>query len=207
MRRSDNLSNILFLDFVREVMETCPSVIVQGENLGCTPLHIAAGMGNMKLVKLFLENGTSPAYVKDREGLSAFHIAAKEGNNRLMDELMKACPDIYELLDNKGRNALHTAAESESLTALYFFYNRPEFEGLINEQDKEGNTPLNLAAINGDTYMMRRLGAGRDIVVNATNKEGFTTMDNVLLTSKLHSWGVVCPFHLALLNAIRPHNL
>ena len=52
----------------------------------------------MKLFKLFLENGTSPAYVKDKEILSAFHIAAKEDNVLVMKELITACPDIYELL-------------------------------------------------------------------------------------------------------------
>ena len=43
-----------------------------------------------------------------------------------------------------------------------FFYGRPEFEGLINEQDEEGNTPSNIATINGHTYMAQRLEKGRD---------------------------------------------
>ena len=102
MCKCANLSNILFVDFVKKVIQKYPSMIVQGEKLGCTPLHIAAGMGNVKLVKLFLENGTSPAYVKDKEGLSAFHIAAKEDNVLVMKELITACPDIYELLDTTG---------------------------------------------------------------------------------------------------------
>ena len=123
-----------------------------------------------------------------------------------MKELMEACPDMYELLDNKSRNALHAAAESESWTSLDFFKKRPEFECLINEQDEEGNTPSNLVAINGHTSMAQRLGEHRD-VLNATNKEGFTIMDNVLSTRKLHSRRAVCPFRLALLNAIQPHNL
>ena len=188
-------------------MEKWPSTIEQHDDSGWTPLHIAAHLGNAQFVQLLLTKGNSPAYVRNKEGLSALHIAAKEGNYGVMDKLMTACPDIYELLDNKGRNALHTAAESGSLTALYFFHHRPELEGLVNGQDEEGNTPSNLAAINGDTYTAQELGEGGDIVLNATNKEGFTTMDNVLLTSKLHSWGAVCLFHLALLNAIRPHNL
>ena len=67
MCRCANLSNILFVDFVKRVLQNYPYMIVQGEKLGRTPLHIAAGMGNVKLVKLFLENGTSPAYVKEKK--------------------------------------------------------------------------------------------------------------------------------------------
>jgi len=158
-------------------MEKCPSMIVQGENLGCTPLHIAAGMGNMKLVKLFLENDTLPAYVKDREGLSAFHIAAKEGNVLVMKELITACPDIYELLDNRGRTALHVAAESGMWEAVIFFLERPDLEGLINEQDEEGNTPMHLAAVKGYYKILIKLAGCRNVDTNATNKEGLTIMD------------------------------
>ena len=74
-----NPGDILFLDFVTEVMQKCPSAIVQGEDSGWTPLHIAAFMGNVKLVKLFLENGTSSlAYVKNKEGLSAFTLRPRK---------------------------------------------------------------------------------------------------------------------------------
>jgi ankyrin repeat protein len=75
---------LFFLDFVRKVMEKYPFTIKQGDDLGWTPLHIAAQMGNKKYVKLLLENGNSPAYVKNNEGLSALHIAAKEGNIDVM---------------------------------------------------------------------------------------------------------------------------
>ena len=189
-------------------MEKWTYSIRQYDDSGWTPLHLAAHLGNAKFVQLLLTMGNSPAYLPSRDGLSALHIAAKEeGNYDVMGTLMRACPDIYELLDNRGRNVLHTAAESRCSTAIYFFGERKEFEGLVNERDEEGNTPSHLAAINGDTYMAVGLVKGGEKVLNATNKEGFTTMDNVLLTSKLHSREVVCPFRLALLNAIRPHNL
>ncbi|XP_075658556.1 protein ACCELERATED CELL DEATH 6-like [Castanea sativa] len=164
-------------DFVKEVMGKYPSAIEQGENLGCTPLHIAAGMGNVKLVKLFLENRTSLAYVKDKKGFSAFHIAAMEGNVLVMEELITACPDIYELLDNRGRTALHVAAENISLEAVNFFLKRPDLKGLINEQDEEGNTPMHLAAVNGRYKILSKLARCRDVDTNAVNKEGLTPMD------------------------------
>ena len=59
-------------------MEKWPSTIEQRDNSGWTPLHIAAHLGNVEFVKLVLEKGNSPAYVRNNEGLSALHIVAKE---------------------------------------------------------------------------------------------------------------------------------
>ena len=178
------------------MVEKWPSAIEEGDDSGWTPLHIAAHLGNEKFVKLLLENGNSPAYVRNTEGLSALHIAAKEDQYSVIKELMEACPDMYELLDNKGRNALHVAAESGGWAAFLFFQNKPEFEGLINQQDEDGNTPTNLAAKNGHIYSKDEFGEGRLVALNATNKEGFTTMDNILLKRKLGSRPTVSPFVL-----------
>ena len=174
-------------------MEKWPFTVSQRDDSGWTPLHIAAHLGNARFVDILLSKGNTPAYVRNKEGLSAFHIAAKEGHDEVMGVLMKACPDIYELLDNRGRNALHTAAESGCWAGINFLgCGQVVFEGLVNEQDNEGNTPSHLLVINGYTDMADMLLNRGKIVLNATNKEGFTTMDNVL-TSKLHSREVVCP--------------
>ena len=171
-------------------MEKCPSTIEQGDESGWTPLHIAAHMGNWKFVKLLLEKGNSPAYLRNKDGLSAFHIAAKEANHAVMEELVEACPDIYELLDNRGRTALHFAAESGTYEANDFFVGRPELKAFFNEQDKEGNTLVHLAAINDQLELSSYLKYDRGVDLNATNKEGFTTTDNVLLHSNLNSTDV-----------------
>ena len=185
------------------MVEKWPSAIEEGDDSGWTPLHIAAHLGNEKFVKLLLQNGNSPAYVRvrNKEGLSALHIAAKENNYHVIKVLMEACPDMYELLDNKGQNALHAAAESGGSNAFIFFKGRPEFEGLINQQDEDGNTPTNLAAINGHIYSKDEFGEGRLVALNATNKEGFTTMDSILLRRKLGSRATVSPF-CPLLNVV-----
>ena len=109
---------------------------------------------------------------------------------------------MCELLDNKGWNALHVALESEGWTAIGFFRKRPEFEGLINEKDEEGNMPMHLVAINGDILTASQLAEVRGVVLNDINKEGYTSLDNVLLREKLNSWKKVCPFCPTLLNAM-----
>ena len=192
-----NFSSVVS-DFVTEVMKKWPNTIGQGDDSGWTPLHIAAHMDNEGFLRLLLAYADSHANIKNREGLSALHIAAKEGNYVAMDTLMRLCPDMYELLDNKGRNALHAAAESGRFEAFEFLKARPEFEecnstyearpelrSLINEQDKEGNTPMHLAAINGHYKIVDKLEHCAGIQLNATNKEGFTKMDYFLLEREL----------------------
>ena len=101
-----------------EAIERCPSAVLQCEDSGWTPLHIASFMGNVKLVKLFLENGTSSlAYVKNKEGLSAFHIAAKEGNVEVMKELITK----YPVVGQQGSNDSSCCCRKRTARSSQFF--------------------------------------------------------------------------------------
>ncbi|KAF3950985.1 hypothetical protein CMV_023320 [Castanea mollissima] len=175
-------------------MRKWPSTLEQGDDSGWTPLHIAVHLGNWRLVRLLLKNDNSRAYARNKEGLSALHIAAKENNYPVVSELMEACLDISELLDNRGRNALHAAAESGGWAVVHFFSETPQFEGLINEKDEEGNTPLHMAVVNGHYWIASfLLEDGLGVDSNATNKKGITPMDNLLLRKQLHCRPTVCP--------------
>ena len=51
---------------MEKVIEKWPSTIEQGDDIGWTPLHIVAHMGNGEFVKLLLEKGDFPAYVRNK---------------------------------------------------------------------------------------------------------------------------------------------
>ncbi|XP_065624352.1 uncharacterized protein LOC112003668 [Quercus suber] len=169
---------------VEAVINKWPCTIEQVDDSGWTPLHIAAHLGNDKIIKLILEKEKSIAYAKNKEGLSALHIAAMEGNLAVMKELITACPDIYEMLDNRGQTAIHAATERGQLLPFLLFRMKPEFKGLltlVSEQNEEGNTPFYLAAIKGHALSFRCMECAECDNFNATNKEGFTTMDKLFL--------------------------
>ena len=147
---------------------------------GWIPLHYAAHLGDVELVKLFLENDKSLAYIKDKEGMSALHISAKEGHVGVMKVLIHECPDTCELFDNKNRTALHLAVESGKLRPVRFLLRTMEFQNLINEQDEDGNTALHLAATRGYVFTARLLSHYRKVDRVIMNKEAMTSLDILL---------------------------
>ncbi|XP_050277914.1 ankyrin repeat-containing protein At5g02620-like [Quercus robur] len=177
----------LFADFLRKIFDKFPKAILESDKNGWTPLHYAAYFGNTEVVKMFLENNISLAYKIDKEGMSALHISAMRGSGGVMRALIIKCPNTCELLDNKGRTALHLAVEHGKKNAVKILLQTLTFQDHINEQDKEGNTPLHVAAINDRFKISMMLTDDRRVEKLAVNKEGMSAADIIESRKKL-SW-------------------
>ncbi|KAK4854984.1 hypothetical protein QYF36_002956 [Acer negundo] len=113
---------------------------------GWTPLHLAAHLGYIVILKMLLIKDRSAAYKADNEGKTALHVAAGLGRVGIMRELISRCPGCCELVDKRGWNVLHFASTSKKRKAVGLILRNPMLGNLVNEKDKNGNTPFLHAA-------------------------------------------------------------
>lgn len=159
------------------LVEKRPEMIKEVDIFGRTPLCYAIVFGDLEAIRLFLECECSAAYFYDKEETSPLHLAAYAGRVEAAQELIQSCPYIWELIDKKGRTALHAAVIAGKLRMVKYILKVPELVGLINEPDKEGNTPLHLAAVHQEYSIISILARDERVHKLAMNNEFFTAID------------------------------
>lgn len=162
-----------------------PYAVSEADKFGLTPFHYAAHYGCLEIFEVLLKADDSIAYKPDKlEGMSAVHIAAKNGCVQIIRKLIEKFPDAWELLNDKGMTALHVAAESGKQDVVDYLLEAQGFEGIINKKDKDGNTPLHLASIQGNHGILVKLADDKRVDRSAINNKGFTAVDIVQSSSK-----------------------
>ena len=123
-----------------------PSLTRTTDDNGWTPLHYAADLNYVSIVKALLESDADAAYIADAQGRTAHHIAALCGHHQILRELATWRPGCCELVDDRGCNILHLAVESNSPVAVTLILKENLLSHLLYEKNRDGNTPLHHAA-------------------------------------------------------------
>ena len=139
--------------------------------VGYTPLHTAASVNHIEMVKLLIKHGAN-INSKDEADNSPLHLATYHGHGKMAKLLIESGAYIHSrnYNDNLPIQMAAHAGLPEVIQQLI------EAGSPINAQDQVGDTPLHDAALQGQVEAAQVLiEAGAD--VNATNNAGKTPLD------------------------------
>lgn len=113
---------------------------------GCTPLHRAVMDGGSELCEMLLKNKADIA-ATNLENRTPLHFAILRGKRGLVELLLKNKADIAAV-DINGQTALHLAVKDRQIRIIKLL--AEQYPQLLILKDKEGRTPLDLAADDND---------------------------------------------------------
>ncbi len=128
----------------------------------CTPLHYAAKFGQLKSVKTLVKNGANVnSLIKNpiwNNCTSVLYFAILSGNIDVVKFLTEHGANLY-FTDTKGKNALHwttdfTRSNRSDTHVQIIDYLLEKAPLLIRGKTHTGETPLMIAAANGETNLI-----------------------------------------------------
>jgi ankyrin repeat protein len=138
---------------------------------GDTPLHLAARMGHIDMVKLLVAH-KADVNAKDRIDDTPLHLAALDGHAEVVELLLGDRADV-NAKDSDSNTPLHLAARTGQVdVAKLLVAHKAE----INARNKDGDTPLHLAAAADQLDVVTFL-LTQKITVNSRNDVGNTPLN------------------------------
>ena len=148
-----------------------------------TALHVAALVGSVEIVVLFLEKSVNLNIdATDNNGWTPLHVAAHAGKTEVVQLLLPLSGQRATLLTNEGDSALHLASsmgEDATVAQMLIFYSKQQSKdnmlesglgnqgsdetaavetvGVLRLANNNGEHPLHMAAGNGHLNTVKRL--------------------------------------------------
>ncbi|XP_071085033.1 serine/threonine-protein phosphatase 6 regulatory ankyrin repeat subunit A-like [Haliotis cracherodii] len=136
------------------------------DDSGRNILHCACVDGNVQIIKYIISQGSVDLTSKDKEGQTPIMVAAKNGHKNVFDLLVnKGCS--LTTVDDSGRNILHCACVGCNVLIVMYIISHGSVD--LTSTDKEGQTPIMVAAKNGHKNVF-------DLLVN--KRCSLTTVDD-----------------------------
>jgi ankyrin repeat protein len=159
---------------VQALLKSTPELVKQRNIKGATPLHLAAAMGDEKLVQMLIDAKASVNAKCNKNmltGQTPLHLAAGQGRLKVMQILLnhEAAVDVR---DSFGATPLHEAAShGQKAAAALLITNGAR----VNARQDEGYTPLFWAIVSGKADVVSLLIA-KGANINVRTDDGLTPL-------------------------------
>ena len=159
-------------DLSKEIIEAAKKNLSQKDfitfinwktNKGQTPIHYASFSGNIKIIKLLIQNGAD-ILIKTNNGFNVLHLATMGNKITSFFYFLEKYKININSKDVKDNTSLHLAAFFNSKKIFNYLLTNNKID--INAKNKEGFTPLHFAVISQNKSMVKKLlikGANPDI--------------------------------------------
>ncbi|GMJ09822.1 hypothetical protein like AT4G03500 [Hibiscus trionum] len=178
-----------FSDFTTQILNRCPSLLLQANNKGQTPLHIAARYGPSTAVKFLIQfqaqgdveqQGIAEDAVRrmlrktDLESNTPLHIAAWYGGRGVVQELLEfEHPDFPYSINRKQESPLYIAARRGDGPLLDILVKKLES---VAHGGPHGRTALHAAVMSGDADATTILLEKRGKLTKERDEDGHTPL-------------------------------
>ena len=146
----------LLLNYIKKNIspDLFTSFINQKNNKGVIALHYASLKGNIKIIKLLIENNANINEVTNTK-LNIIHFAAQGNQPNSIVFFHENFPELnLDSKEEEGKTPFHFACFYKNEKVFLYLIN---FGVNINEQDNSGFTPLHIAIINKNIRIIKRL--------------------------------------------------
>ncbi|XP_027194970.2 rabankyrin-5 [Dermatophagoides pteronyssinus] len=157
-----------------------------------TALHLASDLDKYQMVEILLDMGID-ASVQDSNGNTALHLAAMKAHHNTCRVLMErgsrpGCrPLDVRISNNRGHNVFHCLSTSANKVAASAIFEElvANFTDLdLDGRDNDGNTPLLLAYMNGNSKLCRSI-VKEGAALGIRNHQGVSIFNHVMPTRQL----------------------
>jgi ankyrin repeat protein len=146
-----------------------PDLVASKDNVGRTPLHLAASFGHKEVAELLLTN-KAEVNAKAKLGQTPLLWAASEGHKEVVELLLAGKADV-NAADNNGWTPLHKAAARGHKEVVELLLAN---KATVDARNIQGETPLMAAAGEGRKEVVVVLLASKADVNAKDKKHGWT---------------------------------
>ncbi|XP_010665820.2 ankyrin repeat-containing protein At5g02620 [Beta vulgaris subsp. vulgaris] len=165
---------------VKMLVEADTNCLHESNEVGETPLYLAAERGSTASVAIILEtcDATALCYAhKGPCGRTPLHAAVQLGDAEMVGKMLEKGTSLIRIQDDEGLTPLHCAAAEISkfkLLKILLYYDKKDLNesSALYIQDNKGRTPLHIAVLRVNWDAIKKLTTCRPDCIEIVDNHG-----------------------------------